>query len=157
MSKLAEVEHVTRLAVPAGRIDVVKKVDVAPEGELIVPIEARGVNTNPDCYAQDMWWKYRAVGLKTGTVYSEGETTPYWVECGYDFPGAVGAFKMPAEDVKSTLELWGKIASSLGGGIKRLAVVSTVTSPTPKPVPVPKVLFIAAPAGLGALLSWLSR
>jgi len=151
MSKLAEVEQITRLAVPAGKIEVVKTVDVAPEGELIVPIEAEGWNTNPDCYAQYMWWKYRAVGLRTGTVYSEGETSPTWVDCGGSFPGAVHAFKMPAEDVKSTLELWGKIASSP----LKLAEVSTVTSP--KPVPVPKVLFILAPAGLGALLSWLSR
>jgi len=159
MSKLAEVVHTTRLAVPAGTITVTKKTDVAPEGEIITALEGYGTNTNPDCLWQEMWFTYRAVGVKTGTVYREGETTHWTIACGDRTTTCAVAFRMPAEDVKSTLTLWGKVvtlSSPLGQKAKKLAEVTVLTSPTPKPVPV-ALPFALAPVGLGALLTWLSR
>jgi len=160
MSQLDVVEQITRLATPAGKITVTKKTNVAPEGEIITSIAGYGTNTNPDCFWQEMWFTDRVVGLKTGKVYREAESHHWTIACGDTTPDHSVAFRMPDEDVKSTLTLWGKIVvpgSSPLGQVKKLAEVEMITSPTPKPVPVPKVLFIAAPAGLGALLSWLSR
>jgi len=152
MSKLAEVEQVTRLAVPAGTITVTKKTDVAAEGEIITSIAGYGTNTNPDCFWQEMWFTDRVVGLKTGTVYREAESSHWTIACGDRTTTHNVAFKMPGEDVKSTLTLWGKVVTL--GLEKKLAEVSVITSPTPKPY---TPLFIGVPISLGALLSWLSR